>query len=201
MGRHTKPSRPEDEAGATGADPPRTGRRWLRLIGLVPLPLFPMLALVIAVGVVAYAFSTQQISLNFAGGAPSEPHTGNRDSQVSDRGQGGRASRGVERSDGLVVGFRVRSRTETGYRARATIANRGVRPVPKWALAFRIKGSRVVSLSGGVVVRTGATGWVRSRPGAPELAPGQSVRVEFVGTGTPRTPYKCILNSQPCTLV
>ncbi|GLZ11306.1 hypothetical protein Acsp04_15410 [Actinomadura sp. NBRC 104425] len=199
MGRHTKPNRPADEGDATGADPPENGRRWIKLIGLVPLPLFPMLALVMAVGVVSYAFSTQQISLNFAGGAPSEPHTGS--SQVSERGQGDRASRGAERADGLVVAFRVASRTETGYRATATVTNRGTEPVAKWALAFRIKNSKIVSFSGATVVRTGTTGFVRSRPGAPALAPGRSVRVVFVGTGTPRGPYYCILNRLRCTRV
>ncbi|MEU6035663.1 cellulose binding domain-containing protein [Actinomadura sp. NPDC047616] len=160
-----------------------------------------MLALVIAVGVVAYAFSTQQISLNFAGGAPSEPHTGNRESQVSERGQGDRASRGAERADGLVVAFRVASRTETGYRATATVTNRGSQPVARWALAFRIKNSRIVSFSGASVVRTGTTGHVRSRPGAQALAPGQSVRIVFVGTGTPHGPYYCVLNRLRCTRV
>jgi hypothetical protein len=191
----------DDEGDAPGTESPSPGRRWSKIFGLVPLPLFPMLALVIAVGVVAYAFSTQQISLNFAGGAPSEPTTGGRDSQVSERGQGDRTRRGTARADGLVVAFRVASRTATGYRATVTIANRGTRPIPRWTLAFRIRDSRIVAFTGGTVVRTGQLGWVRSRPGAPAIAPGRSVRIVFAGTGVPRAPFSCIINSRPCIRV
>ena len=73
------------------------GRGRLKILSVLPVPMLPIVALVIAVGIVAYALSTQQISLNFAGGAPArETQTDPRDNQVSQRGPGERASRGDE---------------------------------------------------------------------------------------------------------
>jgi hypothetical protein len=171
------------------------------MLSKVPVPLLPIVALVLAVGVVSYAMSTQQISLNFAGGAPQQPQTSAREGQVSQRGQGDRASRGAQRTDGLVVAFRMVSRSSTGFRFTATVANRGQRAVPEWALAFKIPNASVVSAAGAAVVRTGEIGWVRSRTGAPALTPGQSVRVTFAAKGTARGPSACKMNSQPCARV
>ena len=166
----------------------------------VPVPLLPIVALVLAVGMVSYALSTQQISLNFAGGAPREPAQA-RENQVSQRGPGDRASRGVQRPDGMVVAFRMVSRTSTGFRFTATIANRGKRSVPTWTMAFKIPGATIVSASGATVVRTGEVGWVRSRSGAPALTPGQSVKVSFVARGRAGGPSVCKMNGLPCTRV
>ncbi|XVQ13155.1 cellulose binding domain-containing protein [Spirillospora sp. CA-255316] len=170
------------------------------MLSSVPVPLLPIVALVLAVGVVSYALSTQQISLNFAGGAPKEP-TQAREGQVSQRGPGDRASRGAQRADGLVVRFKMGAVSSTGFRFTATIANRGQRSVPNWAMAFRIPGATIVSASGATVVRTGELGWVRSPTGAPALAPGQSVRISFVAQGKARGPSSCKMNSLPCTRV
>ncbi|QXJ24853.1 cellulose binding domain-containing protein [Actinomadura graeca] len=178
-------------------DPP-SGNRAARLLALVPVPLLPIVALVVAVGVVAYALSTQQISLNFAGGAPKEPANAPRDSQVSQRGPGQRASRGAGRPDGVVIAFRVVSRTPRAFRATATITNQGQAAVPQWALAFKIQAVSVRAVSGASVVRTGALAFVRGRT---QIAPGQSVRIVFTATGTPRKPNYCILNRLACTLV
>jgi hypothetical protein len=171
------------------------------MLSMVPVPLLPIVALVLAVGVVSYAMSTQQISLNFAGSAPQQPQTGAKENQVSQRGPGDRASRGAQRADGLVVGFAMVSRSATGFRFTATVANRGQRPVPKWALAFKIPNASVVSASGATVVRTGEIGWVRSPSGAPALTPGQSVKVVFVAKGASGAPSVCRMNSKPCALV
>jgi hypothetical protein len=158
----------------------------------LPLPLLPIVALILAVGVVSYALSTQQISLNFAGGAP---HESTREGQVSQRDPEDR------RPDGMVVAFRVTSETAEGFRFTATISNRGERPVPKWTMAFRIPGARILGVSGASVVRTGELGWVRSSPGAPALQPGDSVKVAFVADGTPRAPTTCKMNKLPCQRV
>lgn len=204
MGRHTRLEAAEDEVAPDGTGPSAdrsSGRSRSRPLAKVPMPLLPIVALVMAVGVVSYAMSTQQISLNFAGGAPQEPETEAREGQVSQRGPGDRASRGAPREDGLVVAFRMVSRSSDGFRFTATIANRGPRPVPRWALAFRIPDASILSASGATVVRTGELGWVRSRTGAPALAPGRSVKVTFLARGTAGGPSSCKMNGLPCTRV
>ncbi|MFC4050888.1 cellulose binding domain-containing protein [Actinomadura syzygii] len=175
------------------------GRGRLKLLSVLPVPMLPIVALVIAVGIVAYALSTQQISLNFAGGAPahdSQPDP--RDNQVSQRGPGERASRGAARPDGLVVAFRVASRKPGGFTFTATIANKGPQPVAKWALAFKIDSASVTAVSGATVVRTGQVPFVRGRAA---IAPGASVRIVFAAKGTPAKPSTCVMNSNPCSLV
>jgi hypothetical protein len=164
---------------------------------VLPLPLLPIVALVIAVGIVSYALSTQQISLNFAGGSPRTTQTDPRDNQVSQRGPGERASRGG-RPDGLIIAFRVATRTPGGFKATATIANKGRQPVAAWALAFRIPNATVTAVSGATVVRTGATPVVRGRAA---IAPGATVRIVFAARGTASKPSICVLNRLPCTLV
>jgi hypothetical protein len=161
---------------------------------MIPVPLLPIVALVLAVGVVSYALSTQQIALNFAGGAPREPTR----EQVSQRDAGDERNGTTKRADGLVVAFRMVSKNSTGFRFTTTIANRGTRPVPAWTMAFRIPDAVIVSARGATVVRTGKLGWVRSHPGAPALAPGQSVKVSYVARGAAHGPSACKMNSLPC---
>jgi hypothetical protein len=177
---------------------PGGGRRWLRFLSVLPVPLMPILALVVAVGVVSYALSTQQISLNFAGGAPSNTQTDQRDNQITERGPDGRASRGAERSDGLLIAFRVASRTPGGFKATATIANQGPRPVAEWALAFKIPTASVTAVSGATAVRTGAVPFLRGRT---VIAPGEKVRIVFTARGAAARPSSCVLNGRPCALV
>ncbi|WP_246251116.1 MULTISPECIES: cellulose binding domain-containing protein [Actinomadura] len=179
------------------AEPSAKGRA-ARMLAVMPVPLLPIVALVVAVGVVAYALSTQQISLNFAGGAPKESAHGPRDSPVSQRGPGQRASRGAGRPDGVVVAFRVQSRTARTFKATATVTNKGQAAVPRWALAFKIPNVSVRAVSGATVVRTGASPFVRGRG---TIAPGESVRIVFTATGTARKPTYCVLNRLACTLV
>ncbi|MFI0353967.1 cellulose binding domain-containing protein [Actinomadura sp. 9N407] len=200
MGRHTRLGQPEDEVPPDEAEPP-SGRPRPKMLSMVPVPLLPIVALVLAVGVVSYAMSTQQISLNFAGGAPQQPQTSAKENQVSQRGPGDRASRDARRADGLVVGFRMVKRSSTGFRFTATVANRGQRAVPEWALAFKIPNASIVSVSGATVVRTGEVGWVRSPAGAPALTPGQSVKIVFAATGAAGGPTTCKMNSLPCARV
>ncbi|MEV4002217.1 cellulose binding domain-containing protein [Actinomadura sp. NPDC049753] len=185
------------ESGDSAADD--SGKSgWTKIVSVLPLPLLPIVALVIAVGIVSYALSTQQISLNFAGGSPKTSQTDPRDNQITERGPGGRASRGAGRPDGLVIGFRVASRTPGGFKATATIANKGQRPVSAWALAFKIPNVSVTAVQGATVVRTGRVPFVRGRTA---IAPGGSVRIVFAAQGTPSRPSACVLNRLPCTLV
>lgn len=181
----------------TRADKP-AGRRQLGFLSALPVPLMPILALIVAVGIVSYALSTQQISLNFAGGTPNDSQTDQRDSQVTQQGPGERASRGAERADGLLIAFKVTSRTESGFKATATIANRSDRPVEQWALAFRIPSASVTAVSGATAVRGGETPLIRGRAG---IAPGEKVRFVFAAEGTPARPTSCVLNRRPCVIV
>jgi Cellulose binding domain len=189
---------PGDADGS--AQPPSassTRARVARLVSALPVPMLPIVALVIAVGVVAYALSTQQISLNFAGGAPKNPINNPRDSTVSQRGPGNRASR-ASRPDGLVLAFHVVSRTSTAFRATGTVTNKGQKAVSRWALAFRIPDVTVRAVSGAIVVRTGELAYVRGRAG---LAPGGSAQFVFTANGTPRKPTYCIMNKLACTIL
>ncbi|MBW8486062.1 cellulose binding domain-containing protein [Actinomadura sp. PM05-2] len=161
---------------------------------MTPVPLLPIFALVIAVGVVAYAYSTKQISLNFS--PPSEgAQSGTEESQVAQRNPGDRASRSARGTARLVVSFRTTARTATGFTGAATIANRGDAAAPRWSLAFAFPAATVRTLSGGQVVRTGRQGWVRS---AAALAPGASVTVVYTARGTAAAPATCVLNKLTC---
>lgn len=192
------PERPRDRPPVPSRTEPPSGRSWTKFISMLPLPMLPIVALVIAVGIVSYALSTQQISLNFAGGAPRDTTTNPRDSQVSQRGPGERAGRGAARADGLIIAFRVADKTPGGFKATATIANKGAQPVAKWALAFKIPNASVTAISGATVVRTGSLAFVRGRSA---IAPGDTVRIVFTARGTASKPSSCVLNKLPCALV
>ncbi|MEU6751067.1 cellulose binding domain-containing protein [Spirillospora sp. NPDC046719] len=185
-------------AAPAAASPRSTRARVARLVSALPVPMLPIVALVIAVGVVAYALSTQQISLNFAGGAPKNPvDTNPRDSTVSQRGPGNRASR-ASRPDGLVIAFHVVSRTTTAFRATGTVTNQGQKAISRWALAFKIPNVTVRAVSGAIVVKTGQLAYVRGRTG---LAPGRSAQFVFTANGTPRKPTYCVMNRLACTIL
>ncbi|WP_328593798.1 cellulose binding domain-containing protein [Actinomadura macrotermitis] len=181
------------EPGEQAAKKRRSG-----VIPLVPVPLLPIFALVIAVGVVAYAFSTQQISLNFAAPAHEPQSDGPHEGQMAERGDGTRASRGTRDAGRLTTAFQVVRRTPTGFTGSVTITNRGTAPVLRWSLAFGFTKATVRSFSGGATRQTGRRGWVRSLAGAPPLAPGQSVKVVFTARGTAGAPATCVLNRAPC---
>ncbi|WP_018655300.1 cellulose binding domain-containing protein [Actinomadura flavalba] len=197
MGRHTRTPEPGHEA-APDAEP-ASGDRPNR--PRIPVPLLPIFALVVAGGVVSYAFSTQQISLNFAAPAH-EPLTDTaQGGRLAERDQGERASRDAGRGSGLVVAFRLAERGATGFTGTATITNRGSAPVARWSLAFALPDATVRSAQGGEVVETGRRGWVRSPAGAPALEPGQSVKIVFRAAGTAGGPRTCVLNREECTRV
>ncbi|HEX2314911.1 MAG TPA: cellulose binding domain-containing protein [Thermomonospora sp.] len=194
MGRHTKP--PEgDGAPDAGLRPERPGRSLAKM--LVSLPLLPMVALVVAIGVVSYAWGTSQISLNFTGGPPQrqQPQADAQDNVVPPGGQAARKKRGV------LIAFRATRRLPDGFAGTVTVTNRSGRPVSGWLLGFRFPGARVLTLQNATVVKTGRVTWVRNLPETPVLAPGRSVRITFTASGTASRPSACKFNKADCTLV
>ncbi|QFG25378.1 cellulose binding domain-containing protein [Actinomadura sp. WMMB 499] len=191
-------------AAAGGPDPERpdgtdaSGRKRIaRFVGSLPFPLMPIVALVIAVGIVSYALSTQQISLNFAGGAPKNPEATANDSQVLQHGPGRGSAAAGGRPDGLVVSFSVASRDAEGFEASATIANQGDAPVAEWALAFTIPDAVVGEVRGARVAEVGRLTRVH---GTTAIPAGETVKIVFTATGKPTKPSYCVLNGLACAL-
>ncbi|MEV5575992.1 cellulose binding domain-containing protein [Spirillospora sp. NPDC052269] len=198
MGRHTRLQTSDDEPPPPPAGPAE-GPRWKQLVANVPFPLMPLVALMLAVGVIVLAYSTQQISLNFnksPQAATPQDADGPTDGTLSEHSPGERASRGASRSD-VTVAFRVASRTSTGFRGTVTISNHGSTTVPKWALAFRVPGGSVRTVSGAAVVKTGTVVHVRSRSGQ-ALPPGASLRITYTSVGAVAAPVDCVLNRATC---
>jgi hypothetical protein len=197
MGRHTR--KPEDGARVDPGDD-RPGRSWR--IG--KMPLLPTVVGVLALGAIVSAFSTQQISLNFAGGTPSggaSPIVTVSGPPGQPRGHttgnDGRVSRGTARS-GVVVTVRTISASARGFQGEATIVNHGTTTVKSWTLVLRYAQARISAVSGGRAVRTGAVLVVRNPATRPSIAPGRTVRVRFTATGTATTPAGCSFNGKAC---
>ncbi|MCP2339749.1 cellulose binding domain-containing protein [Actinomadura rupiterrae] len=189
---------PEDEAPPPPAGP-SDRPRWKVVVALVPFPLMPLVALMIATGVVVLAYSTQQISLNFnksPQAATPQDGEGPSDGTMSERSPGERASRGAGRT-GVTVAFRVASRTSGGFRGTVTISNHGATTLSRWALAFRVPGGDVRAVSGAAVVSTGSSVHVRSRSDQ-ALPPGASIRITYTSVGAVAAPVDCVLNRQAC---
>jgi hypothetical protein len=195
MGRHTKLE--DDLADDVVADLPEEGGR----MGWVTrMPLLPLIAGVGAVSVVVAAWSTSQISLNFAGGAPVQPQTEAQNGAAAQHAPGGDRSSRASRTSTVTVAFRATSRSTTGFRAVATITNHGTRPINGWTLMFRIPNARVLAASNVVLVKGGSVATVRNRAQEPEIAPGHFVRLIFTARGAASTPSACSFNGVVCTL-
>ena len=201
MGRHTR--KPEDGARVDPGDD-RPGRN--RRIG--KMPLLPTVAGVLALGAIVSAFSTQQISLNFAGGTPSggaspivtvsgPPDQPGGHTAGNESSQSGRASRGAARSD-VVVTVRTTAASARGFQGEATIVNRGTTAVKSWTLVLRYAQARISAVSGGRAVHTGTVLIVRNPATRPSIAPGRTVRVRFTATGTATSPSGCTFNGKAC---
>ncbi|WP_433182785.1 cellulose binding domain-containing protein [Actinoallomurus sp. CA-150999] len=200
MGRHTR--KPEDGARVDPGDD-RPGRHWR----LGKMPLLPTVAGVLALGAIVSAFSTQQISLNFAGGTPSGgaspivtvsgPPDQPRGHTTGNDAQSGRASRGTGRS-GVVVTVRTTAASARGFQGEATIVNHGTTTVNGWTLVLRYAQARISAVSGGRAVRTGTVLVVRNPATRTSIAPGRTVRVRFTATGTASTPSGCSFNGKAC---
>src|ERR1700754_114045 len=119
MGRHTKLADDLDPQGTGLADDTTAGpTRRARMGWVTKVPLLPAIAGIGAIGVVTAAWSTSQISLNFAGGTPAgadQPQqTQAQDSSNSRRGVGDRISR-ADRTGAVTIAFRATSRSATGF--------------------------------------------------------------------------------------
>jgi Cellulose binding domain len=205
MGRHTK----DVEDGVPEGDGPRRRR------GVGKVPLLPAVSGVVAIGAIVSAISTQQISLNFAGGPPppgerAEPQvsdspasdgrhsrrTARDDSSLTPRGAG-RASRGAERK-AFTVAFRTVSTWDAGFQGQVTITNRTAKPVTGWTLILSYPRTRILSAWDVKIIRTGAT-LVAGNPAAhPSIPPGRSVKVTFNADGSGAQPVTCSFNGRPC---
>ena len=205
MGRHTK----NVEDGVQEDDGPHRRRR----VGKVPL--LPTVTGVVAIGAVVSAISTQQISLNFAGGPPppeqqvqpqasdsSRPdgrhsrHTARDDSSLTPR-EGSRVSRGADRA-AVTVALRTVATWHAGFRGQATITNRTTRPVRGWTLILRYPQTRILSAWDVKIIRTGVTLVADNPAEHPSIPPGASVKVSFTAHGAGSQPVACSFNGKPC---
>jgi hypothetical protein len=196
MGRHTKLM--EDLMGADAPVEQPQKSRGLRWVGRAPL--LPMLALLVAIALVGYAWTTKQISLNFAGAAP--PQANKCDAVPCDtsadqgRATGARAGRGAGRKSTVAVTVRLTSRTTGGFQGTATLVNRGAKPVKGWTLAFRMPKAKMVGVSGAVLLKS--SGSLATFRGTSVIAPGRTVRLVFTGTGQFSAPSSCRLADARC---
>ncbi|MCO5992104.1 cellulose binding domain-containing protein [Actinoallomurus rhizosphaericola] len=173
------------------------------------MPLLPTVAGVLAIGAIVSAVSTQQISLNFAGGTPSggaspivtvsggPEHSSGRRTARNDASQSGRVSRGAARS-GVAVTVRTTSASARGFQGEARIVNQGATAVRGWTLVLRYAHARITAVTGGTAVRTGTVLIVRNPAARPAIAAGRSVTVRFTATGTGTAPSGCTLNGSSC---
>lgn len=208
MGRHTKafdeeprgfgpqgyPLAPRPNPPGAEGDAPKPKLPWLGRV-----PLLPALAGIVAVGIVATAYGTSNISLNFTGGAPTQPQANPQcgadpcpDPQATDNTQTGRGS---DSSSPVTVSFVTTPRTG-GFRGTVTVANNGAKTLKGWTLTFAIPNAQVLSLAGNVVVlKKGATTTIHS---GHLLSPGNSAKVTFLARGTAGDPSTCTLDNAPC---
>jgi hypothetical protein len=203
MGRHTK----DVEDGAEGE-----GSRRRRRVGKVPL--LPAVSAVVAIGAVVSAVSTQQISLNFAGGPPPDQRaqpqvtdsarptgrhsrrTARDDSSLTPR-EGSRVSRGASRT-AVTVALRTVSRWHAGFQGQATITNRGGGTVNGWTLILRYPKTKITSAWDVKIIRKGDTLVADNPAEHPFIAPGKSVKVSFTADGDGVRPVTCSFNGKAC---
>jgi hypothetical protein len=163
-------------------------RRGLRWIGRVPL--LPMLALVVAIALVGYAWTTKQISLNFAGAAPPQSNTCNAAPCDPTRTAGTRTQATV------AVTIRRTGHTAGGFTGTATLANRGAKAVKGWTLELRMPKAKMIGASGAVLLKS--QGSLATFRGTSVIAPGKAVRLVFTGTGQFSAPPSCHLTGALC---
>lgn len=177
---------------------PRSGHR-MSWIGRTPL--MPVLAGIAATGVIAAAFSTRQISLNFAGGdkAPAVVQTTPPAAPEPEalREDPPRTSRSAARSP-LTVRFKVVPLAGGGFNGIVSVRNSTPKLLAKWLLAFQIPNAAVVSVTGAKVKTDGKNGTVVFFGSNVDLAPGQAAIINFKATGAPGLPTVCKINKLTC---
>jgi hypothetical protein len=176
------------------------------------MPLLPAVTGVVAIGAVVSAISTQQISLNFAGGPPpgdrqpqatdsSSPsgrhsrHTARDDSSLTPRGS--EVSRESDRK-AFTVAFRTLSTWRAGYQGQLTITNRSGRTVDGWTLVLRYPDTEILSAWDVKIIRKGATLIATNPADHPAIAPRRSVKVFFTADGAVGRPSVCTFNGKTC---
>ncbi|MFB9839505.1 cellulose binding domain-containing protein [Actinoallomurus acaciae] len=182
------------------------------------MPLLPAVSGVVAIGAIVSALSTQQISLNFAGGPPppsgkpakpkvsdsASPLDRSRrtardgDSSLLPRMSGSpRASRGSGRKT-ISVAYRTLSTGAGGFHGQVTITNHANTSVRGWTLILRYPRAQILSAWDVKVVRRGTTLVADNPAGHPYIAPGKSIKVSFVASGTAARPSGCSFNGSSC---
>ncbi|GAB3689528.1 hypothetical protein GCM10027589_56880 [Actinocorallia lasiicapitis] len=204
MGRHTKL---DEQATWVTADTDPGGRplivpaqvsRARRMAWIGRTPLMPVLAGIGAVGVIAAAFSTQQISLNFSNSPGTDsavladPRIRQAEPQaVPTSGAGG----------GPVKAGKWRFKTEGASGAfvgSVVIANTGGAPVDRWKLRFRIPNAAVTTARGAVLRTGGRAGGDVYLSGTTRIAPGSKIVIRFTGKGAWSKPAFCKINGVSC---
>ena len=220
MGRHTKfwDRASGQEAPPDGAPPVAAPAR---MAWLGRTPLMPLLAGVAAVGVIAAAFSTRQISLNFPAGAPS-----GQDSAAC-AGCEGVADMGEEKSAQppgdtgspvpaspsqaslpqqstrtvsqrpLRVEIKLDETTPGGFTAVAVVHNDS-RTAKGWKVSFRIPNAVIVSAEGAALHTTAKNGGTTWFTGFSVLEGRQKAKVTFSAEGAWSKPALCKVNGYDC---
>ena len=205
MGRHTK--------NVEGDLPDDDGSDRRRRVGKVPL--LPAVTGVVAIGAVVSAISTQQISLNFAGGMPPSGQQAKPQATGSTQPDGKRTRHstarddssltprqgsGVSRSGGraVTVTFHTVATWQTGFLGEATITNRTNAPIEGWTLILRYPQRKVLSAWDVKLIRKGTTLIVDNPPEKPTIEPGKSAKVSFAADGSAARPASCSFNGKPC---
>jgi hypothetical protein len=215
MGRHTRfLERASWEEAPSDAAPPvkRTRMAWLGRT-----PLMPILAGIIAVSVIAAAFSTRQISLNFAGVAPAEPGSaacagceplsdrrGDPEARTQAPAEESPSQDAAPRQSArsasqqpLRVSIRLTEMISGGFTAVAVIRNTS-KTDRNWRLAFRIPNAVVVDVEGATFKTTKAHGGTTWFAGLAPLPAHATVKVRFTANGAWSKPALCKINGKDC---
>ena len=157
---------------------------------LTRVPLLPALAGITAVGMVAAAYGTNNISLNFGGGVTPGQQAGQGDTT-----RGPKTSRGGGRAGVVTVAFSS-VKLATGFKGTVTLHNRGTKVIKTWTLKFHLEGAKVVGVSGGVLAKVSSNATIRQTNSA--IAPGATAKVVYTALGAVVTPSGCTFNGASC---
>jgi hypothetical protein len=157
---------------------------------LTRIPLLPALAGITAIGFVAAAYGTNNISLNFGGGATPGQQTGQGAPT-----RGPQTSRGAGRASVVSVAFSS-VRLATGFKGTVTLHNRGNKTIKNWTLKFHLEGAKVVGVSGGVLAKVSSNATIRQTKAA--ISPGETAKVVYTAQGAVVTPTACTFNGASC---
>ncbi|GAA3197085.1 cellulose binding domain-containing protein [Actinocorallia longicatena] len=203
MGRHNKLDggvdwlESETDPAGTAVVPAQAARaRRMAWIGRTPL--MPVLAGMAAVGVVAAAFSTQQISLNFSN-SPGDSGCVGCPSAAEATAPERPSAKAVTRV--VRVGrwtFRPSAAVAGGFTGSVVVANTGTKPLAAWKLRFRIPNAVVTGARGATLRTAGRKGGDVYFVGGTAIAPGKRVVIRFTARGAWSKPTFCRINGSAC---